>query len=141
MEFGVLGVLMTSFPSCRATLLLIESVRFCTSKSSHRKASSSPRRRPVVSSRYIGARIPCSFAVLRYGPINASGRIFISLRVFFGILHFFAGFARINFSSTAYSNALFNTTCTHCTIRGLKPCSFSSGWFFFCTRPLLSSSL
>ena len=28
MEFGVFGVLMTSFPSCRATLLLIESVRF-----------------------------------------------------------------------------------------------------------------
>ena len=28
MEFGVFGVLMTSFPSCRATLLLIASVRF-----------------------------------------------------------------------------------------------------------------
>ena len=75
-----------------------------------RKASSSPRRSPVVSSRYIGARIPCSFAALKYGPINASGRMFISLRVFFGIMHFFAGFARINFSSTACSNALFSTT-------------------------------
>ena len=110
MEFGVFGVLMTSFPSCRATLLLIESVRFCTSKSSQRKASNSPRRRPVVSSRYIGAKIPCSFAALRYGPINASGRIFISFRVFFGILHFFAGFAKISFSSTACSNALLSTT-------------------------------
>ena len=28
MEFGVFGVLITNFPSCRATLLLIESVRF-----------------------------------------------------------------------------------------------------------------
>ena len=74
MEFGVFGVLMTSFPFCRATLLLIERVRFRISKSSHRNASNSPRRKPVVSSRYIGARIPCSFAALRYGPINASGR-------------------------------------------------------------------
>ena len=24
---------------------------------------------------------------------------------------------------------------------GLSPCSLNSGWFFFCTRPLLSSSL
>ena len=38
MEFGVFGVLMTSFPFCRATLLLMDNVRFCTSKSSHRKA-------------------------------------------------------------------------------------------------------
>ena len=47
MELGVFSVLMTNFPFCRATLLLIESVRFCTSKFSHRRASSSPRRRPV----------------------------------------------------------------------------------------------
>ena len=141
MEFGVFGVLMTSFPSCRATLLLMDNVRFRTSKSSHRKASNSPRRKPVVSSRYIGARMPCSFAALRYGPINASGRMFISFLVFFGILHLLAGFAKISFSSTAYSNALFSTTWTHCTMRGLRPCSFSSGWFFFCTRPLLSNSL
>ena len=39
MEFGVFGVLMTSFPFCRATLLLIESVRLWISKSSHRNAS------------------------------------------------------------------------------------------------------
>ena len=67
MEFGVFGVLMTSLPFCRATLLLIERVRFRISKSSHRNASNSPRRKPVVSSRYIGARMPCSFAALRYG--------------------------------------------------------------------------
>lgn len=28
MEFGVFGVLMTSFPFCRATLLLMDNVRF-----------------------------------------------------------------------------------------------------------------
>ena len=42
--------------------------------------------------------------------IERSGRMFIPLCVFFGILHFFAGFARISFSSTACSSALFNTT-------------------------------
>ena len=44
-----------------------------------------------------------------------------------GFLHFFAGFTRINFSSTACSSALFSTTWTHCTMRGLSPRSFSSG--------------
>ena len=47
----------------------------------------------------------------------------------------------ISVEDTACSNALFSTTWTHYTMRGLSPCSFSSGWFFFCTRPLLSSSL
>ena len=44
-------------------------------------------------------------------PLKLSIRsvIFILL-AFFGILHFFAGFARISFSSTACSNALLSTT-------------------------------
>ncbi len=107
MEFGVFGVLMTSFPFCRATLLLIERVRFRISRSLPTAMPAiPPRRKPVVSSRYIGARIPCSFAALRYGPINASGRIFISLRVFFGILHFLCWIRKDQFSSTTYSNRL-----------------------------------
>ena len=72
---------------------------------------------------------------------GANGRNSGSHEVSGSIPLFFAGFVRISFSSTACSNALFSTTWTHCTMRGLRPCSFSSGWFFFCTRPLLSNSL
>ncbi len=51
MELGVLGWLTTSTPLMRFTCLLTEMVMFSTSKSVHSRARSSPRRRPVVSSR------------------------------------------------------------------------------------------
>ena len=51
MELGVLGWLTTSSPLMRFTCLLTEMVIFSTSKSVHSRASNSPRRRPVVSSR------------------------------------------------------------------------------------------
>ena len=52
MEFLVFGGLTTSSPLMRFTCFVTESILLSTSKSVHWRASSSPRRRPVVSSRY-----------------------------------------------------------------------------------------
>ncbi len=62
MELGVLGWLTASSPLMRFTCLLTEMVMFSTSKSVHSKASSSPRRRPVV--RAPDGRPPAARAVL-----------------------------------------------------------------------------
>ena len=50
-EFCVFGWLTTSSPLMRLTCLVIEIVLASISRSVHRSASSSPRRKPVVSSR------------------------------------------------------------------------------------------
>ena len=77
-EFLVFGSVITSSPSMRVTCLLTDSIRSFTFRSSHRSASSSPRRRPLDSSRKNMGRTPYFSASRKYTPSFSVGRRSIS---------------------------------------------------------------
>ena len=102
----VLGSLTSSFPLTEYTCLLIRSRPVLKSRSVHCRASSSPRRIPVVSSRRNSSYIPSTLAWIRKRRISSLVSIFISFSRRGGSLQPMAGLVRMSPSFTARSSAI-----------------------------------
>ena len=126
----VLGSLTISFPPTGQNCLSMRSFPVAKSRSSHRRASSSPRRIPVVRSSRNSLYIPSALAWMRNRRISSWVSTCISLPLMGGSLHPAAGLPWISFASTALSRAIWQTAWQLRTERSAMPFPRFSALFF-----------